>query len=171
MRKIILQPKKTKFKKQHKGILTPIEWKISSYRISYGIYGIQVLKSLRITLKQLETARRQISKHLRKSETFWFRIIPDIPVSKKPNEIRMGKGKGAVDFWASRIKAGQTFIEFSLVTPKKAKQVFQAVSKKLPVPCILLKSLKKISTNNSFPFPKKNIHPLISYWVQQNPKR
>ena len=139
MKKIILPPKTTKFKKQQKGVLTPIEWKKSSSQISFGVYGIQVLKSLRLTLKQLETARRQISKQLRKSETFWFRVIPDIPVSKKPNEIRMGKGKGAVTFWAARVKAGQTFIEFSFVPQKKAKKIFLAVAKKLPVPCSLIK--------------------------------
>jgi large subunit ribosomal protein L16 len=144
MKKIILPPKITKFKKQQKGVLTPIEWKPSSSRISFGVYGIQVLKSLRLTLKQLETTRRQISKHLRKSETFWFRIIPDIPVSKKPNEIRMGKGKGAVNFWASRVKAGQTFVEFSFIPLKKAKKIFLAVAKKLPVPCILLTNFQKI---------------------------
>lgn len=144
MKKIILPPKITKFKKQQKGVLTPIEWKKSSSQISFGVYGIQVLKSLRLTLKQLETARRQISKYLRKSETFWFRIRPDIPVSKKPNEIRMGKGKGAVNFWASRVKAGQTFVEFSFLPQQKAKKIFLAVAKKLPVPCILLTNSKKL---------------------------
>lgn len=144
MKKIILPPKLTKFKKQHKGVLTPIEWKSTANTINFGVYGIQILKSLRMTLKQLETTRRQISKHLNKNETFWFRLIPDIPVSKKPNEIRMGKGKGAIDFWALRVKSGQTLLEFSYVSPKKAKVVFLAIAKKLPVPCILLQNSKKI---------------------------
>lgn len=145
MKKAILPPKITKFKKQHKGVLTPIEWKKSASKVNIGIYGIQILKSLRMNLKQLETTRRQISKHLSKMETFWFKIIPDIPVSRKPNEIRMGKGKGALGFWAFRVKAGQTFLEFSFVSPKKAKSVYLAIAKKLPVPCILLHNSRKIS--------------------------
>lgn len=145
MKKGILPPKLTKFKKQHKGVLTPIEWTPSASRVTFGIYGIQMLKSLRMNLKQLETIRRQISKHLSKNETFWFRVIPDIPVSKKPNEIRMGKGKGAIAFWALRVKAGQTLVEFSFISTKKAKIIFLAVAKKLPIPCVLLKNTKKIS--------------------------
>ena len=134
MRKLIIPPKITKFKKQHKGVLTPIEWKSTATKNSFGLYGIQIIKSLRMTLKQLETARRQISKQLKKTETFWFRIIPDIPVSKKPNEIRMGKGKGAISFWALRVKAGCTFLEFSFVSLKKAKNIFLAVAKKNACP-------------------------------------
>jgi large subunit ribosomal protein L16 len=145
MKKVILPPKITKFKKQHKGVLTPIEWKKTACKVTIGVYGIQILKSLRMNLKQLETTRRQISKHLTKMETFWFRVIPDIPVSKKPNEIRMGKGKGALGFWAFRVKAGQTFLEFSFVSPKKAQLIYLAIAKKLPVPCLLLRNSKKIS--------------------------
>ena len=145
MKKAILPPKITKFKKQHKGVLTPIEWKKSASKVNIGIYGFQLLKSLRMNLKQLETTRRIISKHLSKSETFWFKIIPDIPVSKKPNEIRMGKGKGALGFWAFRVKAGQTFLEFSFVSPQKAKAIYLAIAKKLPVPCVLLTNYRKIS--------------------------
>jgi large subunit ribosomal protein L16 len=144
MKKIILPPKITKFKKQHKGVLTPIEWKKTSSRVTIGVYGIQILKSLRMNLKQLELARKVVSKHLSKTETFWFRIIPDIPVSRKPNEIRMGKGKGALGFWAFRVKAGQTFLEFSFVSPQKAKIVYLALAKKLPVPCVLIRNTRKI---------------------------
>lgn len=144
MKKIILPPKITKFKKQHKGVLTPVEWKKSVNRPSIGIFGIQILKSLRMSLKQLETARRQISILLKKSETFWFRITPDIPVSKKPNEIRMGKGKGAVNFWALRVKAGYVFVEFSYITFKKANKIKQQISKKMPVPCYLIRNHRKI---------------------------
>lgn len=98
MKKLISPPKRTKFKKQQKGVLSPIEWSYTAANISFGVYGIQVLKSFRLNLKQLETTRRLISKHLRKSETVIFRVTPDIPVTKKPNEIRMGKGKGALSF-------------------------------------------------------------------------
>ena len=146
MKKIILPPKITKFKKQHKGVLTPIEWKKTACNVTLGLYGIQILKSLRMTLKQLEITRKQIAKSLTKCETFWVRVIPDIPVSKKPNEIRMGKGKGALGFWAFRVKAGQTFLEFSFVSPKKAQKIFSDISKKLPVPCILVHNSRKISS-------------------------
>lgn len=144
MKKLILPPKQTKFKKQQKGVLSPIAWKYTSGNLVFGIYGIKVLKCFRLNLKQLETARRQISKHLRKSETMIFRITPDIPVTKKPNQIRMGKGKGAINFWACRIKAGQNIIELNLLSLKKAKQIYFAVAKKLPVPSILLIHPKKI---------------------------
>jgi len=144
MKKIILPPKRTKFKKQQKGVLSPISWKYTSVNLIFGIYGLQVLKCFRLNLKQLETTRRQISKYLRKSETMVFRITPDIPVTKKPNEIRMGKGKGAINFWACRVKAGQTIIELNVLSLKKAKQIYFSVAKKLPVPSILLIHPKKI---------------------------
>lgn len=144
MKKIILPPKKPKFKKQHKGGLTPIEWKSSASNVSAGIYGIQVLKGIRLTLHQLETIRRQISKYLKKSHKYWFRIIPDIPISKKPKEIRMGKGKGAIAFWALRLKAGSTFLEFSFVSKYKAKLIYNDINKRLPIPCVLIINLKRI---------------------------
>lgn len=144
MRKLIVPPKLTKPKKQKKGVLTPIAWKKSATKVAFGIYGIQVLKSLRISLKQLEIARRQISKYLNKNETFWLRVIPDIPVTKKPTEIRMGKGKGAIQYWALRVKAGQTIFEFSFISPKKAKLIFLNITKRLPVPCNLLYHKTKI---------------------------
>lgn len=144
MKKIILQPKYIKFKKQQKGVLAPIEWTYIATTLSFGLYGIKVLKSSRLSLKQLETIRRQISKYLRNYETLIFRIRPDIPVTKKPNEIRMGKGKGSLNFWACKIKAGQILVEFQLLSLKKAQKIFIAVAKKLPIPSILVINQNKI---------------------------
>lgn len=143
-KKLILPPKKTKFKKQHKGLLTSIEWKKSASRLTFGIYGLKLLKSWRFNVKQLENFRRHLAKFLKKQQTIWFRVRPDIPVSKKPNEIRMGKGKGAVNFFAARLKAGQILVEFNFLPLKTAQKIFLLSSTKLPVPCILIKKANKI---------------------------
>jgi large subunit ribosomal protein L16 len=90
-------PKKTKFTKLQKGCLQPIERKKSATSLYYGIYGLKVLMNTRLNNIQLEAARRQISRGLKKREFLWIRVIPDIPVTKKPNEVRMGKGKGNVE--------------------------------------------------------------------------
>ena len=93
----VILPKKTKFPKLQKGYLQPIERKKSATGLYYGIYGLKVLMNTRLNNIQLEAARRQISRGLKKREFLWIRVIPDIPVTKKPNEVRMGKGKGNVE--------------------------------------------------------------------------
>ena len=138
-------PKLTKFKKLQKGRLKPIERRITTTGLYYGVYGLKVLKSSRIPSKQLEAARRQISRSLRRYEFLWIRIIPDIPVTKKPNEIRMGKGKGAVDHWVARVKAGHTIFELTCMMPKKAYLLLLSAAKKLVVPCVFISHHKKIS--------------------------
>jgi large subunit ribosomal protein L16 len=142
MQKNILPPKITKFKKQHKGVLTPIEWKHTAVTVTIGLHGLKLLKSFRLNLKQLETIRRIISKKFTKGDRLWFRMIPDIPVSKKPNEIRMGKGKGDIEFWAVRVQAGRTLVEFSTHDPDKPKTIVDLIAKKLPIPCSLIHNTK-----------------------------
>jgi len=144
MKKIISLPQKIKFKKQQKGHISSIERKKSASYIYYGIFGLKVLKQSRLSRKQLEATRKQISRSLRKQEKLWIRALPDIPVTSKPKEIRMGKGKGAVDYWVIKIKAGQILFELSSVGYKKAKTLLLTAAKKLAVPCAFISQIKKI---------------------------
>jgi large subunit ribosomal protein L16 len=139
----IILPKKTKFKKLQKGSLGSFERKITTTQLYYGLYGLKILKSSRLNSRQLEAARRQISKQLKKQEFLWIRVIADIPVTKKPIEIRMGKGKGSVAYWIARAKAGQTIFELTCMLPKKAQTLLLNAAKKLSVPCALIKHIKK----------------------------
>jgi len=143
-KKSIRIPIRTKFKKLQKGRLQAIERKKTATSLYYGIYGLKILKYSRIDSRQLEAARRLISRDLRKHEFLWIRVLPDIPVTAKPNEIRMGKGKGAVNYWIARLKSGQTLFELTCMLPKKAYKILMAAAKKLPVPCAFLYDKKKI---------------------------
>lgn len=147
MKKTILLPKITKFKKQQKGHLKQIERKKSASNLYYGIYGLKVLKYSRLDSRQLEAARKQISRNLKKQEKLWIRAVPDIPVTSKPKEIRMGKGKGAVDYWVIRVKSGQTLFELSYMLPKKAQIILLSAAKKLAVPCAFISNIKKVKGN------------------------
>ena len=140
----IIIPKKTKFKKLQKGHLQPIERKNTTAHIYYGLYGLKILKYNRLDSIQLEAARRQISRELKKHEFLWIRVIPDISVTKKPNEIRMGKGKGTPDHWIIRAKAGQIIFELTCILPKKAQTLLLLAAKKLSVPCAVVLHLKKL---------------------------
>jgi large subunit ribosomal protein L16 len=135
----------TKFKKLQKGHLQVTEWKRTATTLYYGVYGLKVLKPCRINSKQLEAARRLISRSLRKHEFLWIRVVPDIPITSKPNEVRMGKGKGSVDYWAARLKSGQTIFELTCMLSKKAYVILMSAAKKLPVPCAFIFSQKKNS--------------------------
>ena len=143
-KKYLLLPKKTKFKKLHKGHLSSIERKGTATRLHYGLYGLKILKASRLESTQLEAARRQISRALGRHEFLWIRVIPDIPVTKKPQEIRMGKGKGAVDYWVARVRAGQTIFELTYMSSKKAYSLLLSAAKKLAVPCAIISQLRKI---------------------------
>jgi len=134
----------SKFKKVQKGHLQPIERKKTTTNLYYGVYGLKVLQSNRLQSSQLEAAQRQIVRNLRKHEFLWVRVTPDISVTKKPNEIRMGKGKGAVDHWVARVKAGQTIFELTSMWPTKAHYLFLAAAKKLAVPCVIISHHKKL---------------------------
>ena len=144
MKKIITLPQKTKFKKQQKGHLSTIERKKSAVSLYYGVFGLKILKHSRLNRKQLEATRKQISRSLRKQEKLWIRALPDIPVTSKPKEIRMGKGKGAVDYWVIKVKAGQTLFELSAMGYKKAKLILLAAAKKLSVPCAFIVQMQKV---------------------------
>ena len=144
MKKIISLPQKTKFKKQQKGHISHIERKKSATYLYYGVFGLKILKPSRLNRKQLEATRKQISRNLKKQEKLWIRALPDIPVTSKPKEIRMGKGKGAVEYWIIKVKAGQTLFELSSMGYKKAKTILLSAAKKLAVPCAFIAQNKKL---------------------------
>ena len=141
----IIIPKETKFKKLHKGRLQFYERKTTTTTVYYGLYGLKLLKSSRLDSTQLDAARKQISRQLKKYEFLWIRAIPDIPVTKKPNEVRMGKGKGGLDHWVARTKAGQTIFELTCMLPKKAQLLLLTAAKKLSIPCAIIYHSQKIN--------------------------
>ena len=107
----MLFPQKTKFRKQFKGRIHGNAK--GSYSLNYGSFGLKALQPERITSRQIESARKAITRHLKRAGKMWIRIFPDVPVSKKPAEVRMGKGKGANEFWACRVKPGTQIQTFS----------------------------------------------------------
>ncbi len=127
----MLFPKKTKYKKQFKGKL--IGQTTKSNKIIYGKYAIKVVEENRITAKQIESARRTIVKKMKRLGFLWIRIFPNTPITSKPTENRMGKGKGAVSFWVAKVKKGQILYEISGLSLENAKKILKAGSNKLPV--------------------------------------
>ena len=127
----MLFPNKTKFKKQFKGTLKGQT--IRGSKIIYGKYALKALEEKRITSKQIEATRRAIVRKMKRLGYLWIRIFPDTPVTSKPNENRMGKGKGSVSFWVAKVKSGQILFEISGISSENAKKIFQIGSNKLPL--------------------------------------
>lgn len=128
----MLQPKRTKFRKFHKGKACGI--KQNSTTLNFGTYGIKVLKAGRISSRVLEAARRALTRKLRRNGQIWIKIFPDIAVSKKPAEVRMGKGKGNPEYWISRVQAGQIIFEMAGIPLELAKQAGLLASRKIALP-------------------------------------
>ena len=127
----MLQPKKSKYRKAHKG---RIKGKAKAgTSLNFGSYGLKALTAERITSRQIEAARRAITRHMKRSGRVWIRIFPDVPVSKKPVEVRMGKGKGTPEFWAARVKPGRIMFEIDGVPKDTAFTALDLGSSKLPV--------------------------------------
>jgi large subunit ribosomal protein L16 len=127
----MLAPKKTKFRKAFKGRIHGNAKAGTS--ISYGTYGMKALEPSRITARQIEAARRAITRHMRRVGRVWIRIFPDVPVSQKPAEVRMGSGKGNPEFWVCRVKAGRILFELDGVSPEIAEEAFALAAAKLPI--------------------------------------
>nr|YP_010394213.1 ribosomal protein L16 [Phytophthora cinnamomi]DAZ88732.1 TPA_asm: ribosomal protein L16 [Phytophthora cinnamomi var. cinnamomi]UXG55800.1 ribosomal protein L16 [Phytophthora cinnamomi]WRY73335.1 ribosomal protein L16 [Phytophthora cinnamomi]WRY73375.1 ribosomal protein L16 [Phytophthora cinnamomi]WRY73415.1 ribosomal protein L16 [Phytophthora cinnamomi] len=127
----MLFPKKTKYKKQFKGKLVGKTTKGNN--IIYGKYALKVLKETRLTSRQIEATRRIIIRKMKRLGFLWIRVFPDIPVTAKPTENRMGKGKGAVSFWVAKVRKGQILYEISGISLENAKKVLKSGSNKLPV--------------------------------------
>ncbi|MCF8495469.1 MAG: 50S ribosomal protein L16 [Alphaproteobacteria bacterium] len=127
----MLQPKKTKFRKAHKGRIHGNAKGGTS--LAYGAFGLKAQSPDRVTARQIEAARRAITRAMKRQGKVWIRIFPDVPVSKKPLEVRMGSGKGTPEFWACRVKPGRILFELEGVTEAVAREAFDLAAMKLPI--------------------------------------
>ena len=127
----MLAPKRTKFRKQQKGRLHGLA--SSGTTLNFGAYGLKAVTPGRVTARQIEAARRAMTRHMRRAGRVWIRIFPDVPVSTKPAEVRMGKGKGTPEYWMVRIKPGRVMFELDGVSPEVAEEAFRLAAAKLPV--------------------------------------
>ena len=116
----MLSPKKTKYRKQFKGRIHGAAK--GNYSLNYGSFGLKALEPERVTSRQIEAARKAITRYLKRAGRMWIRVFPDVPVSKKPAEVRMGKGKGSIEYWACRIKPGRIMFEVDGVNAEDAKK-------------------------------------------------
>lgn len=127
----MLSPKRMKFRKQHKGRIHGLAKGGST--LSFGSYGLKALSPERVTARQIEAARRAITREMKRAGRLWIRIFPDVPVSDKPAEVRMGKGKGAIEFWVARVKPGRIMFEAEGIDEETARRAFALGAAKLSV--------------------------------------
>ncbi len=127
----MLQPKRTQFRKQHKGRIHGVATRGAN--LNFGSYGLKTVEPERITARQIEAARRAITRHMKRAGRVWIRIFPDVPVSKKPVEVRMGKGKGSPEYWVARVKPGRIMFEIDGVPDDVAREALRLGGEKLPV--------------------------------------
>ena len=126
----MLQPKRTKFRKQFKGRNRGLA--TTGSKVSFGEFGLKAVERGRITARQIEAARRAMTRHVKRGGKIWIRVFPDVPVSKKPLEVRMGKGKGNVEFWVCKIQPGRVLYEMEGVDEGIAREAFRLAAAKLP---------------------------------------
>ena len=127
----MLQPKKTKFRKAHKGRIHGVAK--GGTDLAFGQYALKATEPERVTARQIEAGRCAITREMKRQGRVWIRIFPDVPVSKKPTEVRMGKGKGSVEFWAARVKPGRIVFEIDGVPEDVAKEALRLGAMKLPI--------------------------------------
>lgn len=127
----MLQPKRTKFRKQHKGRIHG-EAK-GGANLDFGSFGLKAVEPERISARQIEAARRALTRHMKRQGRVWIRIFPDLPVTAKPTEVRMGKGKGSVDRWVAKVKPGRVMFEIDGVSEEIAREGLRLAAMKLPV--------------------------------------
>lgn len=127
----MLQPKRTKFRKAFKGRNDGLAK--GGTALNFGAYGMKAEANARITARQIEAARRAITRHLKRAGRVWIRIFPDLPVSKKPAEVRMGKGKGSVEYWVAKVRAGRIMFEIDGVPAPLAQEAIRRGAAKLPI--------------------------------------
>ncbi len=133
----MLQPKRTKYKKVMKGRNRGLA--TSGNKVSFGSIGLQATTRGRITARQIESARRAMTRHIKRQGKVWIRIFPDKPITKKPLEVRMGKGKGSVEYWVAQVKPGSMLFEMQGVDEDVAKEAFSLAASKLPMKTIVIK--------------------------------
>ena len=127
----MLQPKRTKFRKAHKGRIKGLA--TSGNSLAFGQFGLKALEPERVTARQIEAARRALTRHMKRAGRVWIRVFPDVPVSKKPLEVRMGSGKGTPEFWVTRVKPGRILFELDGVPVQLAKEALELAAAKLPI--------------------------------------
>ncbi|WP_455481542.1 50S ribosomal protein L16 [Bartonella sp. B35(2025)] len=127
----MLQPKRTKFRKQFKGRIHGTSK--GGTDLNFGAYGLKAIEPERITARQIEAARRAITRYMKRSGRVWIRIFPDVPVTSKPTEVRMGKGKGSVDYWATRVAPGRVMFELDGIPEDVAREALRLGAAKLPI--------------------------------------
>ena len=127
----MLQPKRTKFRKQQKGKNRGVAWRGSD--VSFGDFGLQATEGSYVTSRQIEACRMAIQRHVKRAGKLWIRVFPDKPITKKPLEVRMGSGKGGVEGWVCVVKPGRVLYEIAGVPEKEAREAFRLASSKLPI--------------------------------------
>jgi len=132
----MLQPKRTKFRKQHKGRNRGLSHRGST--VAFGEYGLKAIGRGRITARQIESGRRAMTRYIKRGGKIWIRIFPDKPITKKPLEVRQGKGKGNVEYWVAQVQPGRVLYEMEGVNETIAREAFRLAAAKLPVPTIFV---------------------------------
>ena len=127
----MMSPKRTKYRKAHKGRIHGLAK--GGTTLNFGAFGLKAMEPMRVTARQIESARRTITRHLKRVGRVWIRIFPDVPVSKKPAEVRMGSGKGSPEFWMCRVKPGRIMFEIDGVPDDVAREALRLGSAKLPI--------------------------------------
>jgi large subunit ribosomal protein L16 len=135
----MLQPKRTKFRKQHKGRNRGLA--LAGNKVSFGEYGLKAVDRGRLTSRQIEAARRAISRHVRRGGKMWIRVFPDKPITKKPLAVRMGSGKGNVEYWVAEIKPGRMLYEIEGISEAIAREAFALAAAKLSVATVFVKRM------------------------------
>ncbi|WP_374376507.1 50S ribosomal protein L16 [Dongia sp.] len=135
----MLSPKRTKFRKAHKGRIKGVAK--GGFSLDFGAFGMKAMEPGRITARQIEAARRAITRHMKRVGKVWIRVFPDVPVSKKPAEVRMGSGKGTPEFWMCRVKPGRIMFEIDGVQKPLAEEAFRLAAAKLPIKTRLVSRL------------------------------
>ena len=144
----MLQPMRTKFRKAHKGRIHGIA--TSGTTLAFGQFGLKAMAPERITARQIEAARRAMTRHMKRAGRVWIRIYQDVPISKKPLEVRMGSGKGAPEYWVARVKPGRVMFELADVDEATAREALRLAMHKLPIKCkfaVREDSVKEDGTN------------------------
>ncbi|MCZ6604627.1 MAG: 50S ribosomal protein L16 [Alphaproteobacteria bacterium] len=135
----MLSPKRTKFRKQQKGRIHGVA--SSGTSVNFGTFGLKAMGPGRVSARQIEAARRALTRHMKRAGKVWIRVFPDVPVSSKPAEVRMGKGKGTPEFWVARIKPGRVMFEIDGVSDEVAQVAMELAAAKLPLPTKFVKRL------------------------------
>ena len=133
---MLLQPKRTKYPKHNKGKLAKLDYRLNS--LKFGVLGLKALESGCVSSKQIEATRQAITRKIKRNGRVWVRIFPDLPITSKPIEVRMGKGKGAVNHWVAKVSGGAVIFEIDGIPEKLAKSALHTGSSKLPIKTVII---------------------------------